>query len=244
MNKASRLLPLIILVALLVENFNNGILRDPKGYIIHIILLLPGIIIGITFHEFAHAIVSSKLGDPTPKLQGRVTLNPAAHIDIYGFIALILCGFGWGQPVQIDNRYYKSKRRDEFLVSIAGVAMNVVLAFIFAFILKFFIAIASFNGPTFDLNTAKGIISTILAGIISVNVILAIFNLIPIPPLDGFQIINSIFDLEKYSWYQTIYNNGFIILMILLMLGVIDVVISPLSRGLNYFLMYNIVAGV
>lgn len=242
MNKATRVLPLIILIALLVQNFSNGILQNPKGYLLQMLISLPGIIVGITFHEFAHAWVSSKLGDPTPKIQGRVTLNPAAHIDAYGLIALIFCGFGWGQPVQIDNRYYKSKRRDEFLVSIAGVTMNLLLAFLFAFILKFWLMY--YKGSFFDMSTAGGILSNILAGLISVNVILAIFNIIPVPPLDGFQILNNIFDLEKYSWYSNIYSNGFIILMILLVTGIIDTVVSPLSRSLNYFLMYNIVAGL
>ena len=85
------------------------------------ILMLPGIIIGLSFHEFAHAWVSDKLGDPTPRRQGRVTINPLAHIDWMGFLALLLVGFGWGKPVQIDPGYYKHRRRDEFLVGIAGV---------------------------------------------------------------------------------------------------------------------------
>ena len=77
------------------------------------VLMLPGIIIGLSFHEFAHAWVSDRLGDPTPRRQGRVTLNPLAHIDWMGFICLVLVGFGWGKPVSIDPRYYKHRRRDE-----------------------------------------------------------------------------------------------------------------------------------
>ena len=96
------------------------------------ILMLPGIIIGLSFHEFAHAWVSDKLGDPTPRRQGRVTINPLAHIDWIGFLALLLVGFGWGKPVQIDPGYYKNRRRDEFLVSIAGVTMNLILAVFFS----------------------------------------------------------------------------------------------------------------
>ena len=96
------------------------------------LLMLPGIIIGLSFHEFAHAWMSDKLGDPTPRRQGRVTINPMAHIDPIGFLALLLVGFGWGKPVQIDPGYYKHRRRDEFLVGIAGVTMNLLIAVIFS----------------------------------------------------------------------------------------------------------------
>ena len=88
------------------------------------LLLLPAIIIGLSVHEFAHAFVSDRLGDPLPRAQGRVTLNPLRHIDPIGFVMLLLCGFGWGVPVQIDPRYYKKRRRDEALVAVAGVTMN------------------------------------------------------------------------------------------------------------------------
>ena len=94
------------------------------------LLMLPGIIMALSFHEFAHAWVSDKLGDPTPRRQGRVTLNPLAHIDWIGFLTLVLVGFGWGKPVQIDPSYYKNRRRDEFFVAIAGVTMNLILAVI------------------------------------------------------------------------------------------------------------------
>ena len=96
------------------------------------LLTLPGIILGLSFHEFAHAWMSNKLGDPTPKRQGRLTINPLAHIDWIGFLCLLLVGFGWGKPVEIDPRYYKHRRRDEFLVAIAGVTMNLILAIVFS----------------------------------------------------------------------------------------------------------------
>lgn len=242
MKKTINYLPLIILFILLISNLNHGILSNPKGYIINMILILPGIVIGVTFHEFAHAFASSKLGDPTPNIEGRLTLNPRAHFDLYGLISLIFCGFGWGKPVRIDNRYYKSKRRDELLVSIAGIAMNLLLAFLFSIILKLWF---KFNGGlNMDPDSLIGIISTILIGIISINIILAIFNLLPIPPLDGFSILNNLFNLEKYDWYYKIYNNGFIILLLLLVTGVVNIIISPISTSLNYLFIYKIAAGL
>ena len=94
------------------------------SYILGRLIILPGIIIGLSFHEFAHAKASDLLGDPTPRLQGRTSLNPVAHIDPVGFLLLLLIGFGWGRPVQIDPRSYRHRRRDELSVSLAGVTMN------------------------------------------------------------------------------------------------------------------------
>ena len=103
----------IILILLLVTNFLDGGLRNPKEYFFDMLLTLPGIIVGLSFHEFAHAFASNAFGDPTPRLQGRLTVNPTKHIDPFGFAALVFCGFGWGIPVQIDNRYYKHSRLNE-----------------------------------------------------------------------------------------------------------------------------------
>lgn len=240
MKKTLRYLPFIILAVLLIQNFNRGVISNPKLYFTNMILLLPGIIIGITFHEFAHAFVSTKLGDPTPDNQGRVTLNPAAHLDIYGFITLIFCGFGWGKPVQIDNRYYKSKRRDELLVSVSGITMNLLLAFFFSLILRGWFMI--FGDSAINPDSLTGIVSTVLIQIVSINVVLAVFNLFPVPPLDGFSIINNLFDLEKYDWYPTVYRNGFIILLLLLITGVIYKIMFPITRELNYFFLFQIAA--
>lgn len=242
MNKTFRYLPFVILAILLIQNFNNGVLNDPKSYFSNMILLLPGIIIGITFHEFAHAFVSSKLGDSTPGEQGRITLNPAAHIDIYGLITLIFCGFGWGKPVQIDNRYYKSKRRDELCVSLAGIVMNLLLAFIFSLILRFWFTF--YNDSAINPDSFQGIITTIIIDIISINVVLAVFNLIPVPPLDGFAIINNLFNLEKFNWYHSLYSNGFIILLLLLVTGVITMIMTPITKWLNYLFLFKISAGM
>lgn len=148
------------------------------------LLMLPGIIIGLSFHEFAHAWMSDKLGDPTPRRQGRVTINPMAHIDPIGFLALLLVGFGWGKPVQIDPSYYTKRRRDEFLVGIAGVTMNLLIAVIFSLPAR--AIVKAFNGAA-----ASDFIYNIylmIFYIVSINIVLMIFNLIPCPPLDGWGI--------------------------------------------------------
>ena len=110
---------LIFLVLMLFTSLRRY--SSPAEWFIQTILIIPGVVIGLSFHEFAHGWVAWKLGDPTPKFQGRVTVNPKAHIDPIGFVALLFAGFGWGQPVEINPNNFKHRRRDELLVSLAGV---------------------------------------------------------------------------------------------------------------------------
>ncbi len=236
----SRIKQMGILFAILVMvNIAQNGLSNPKTYIYNLLITIPGIVIGLSFHEFGHAFVSDKLGDPTPRAQGRVTLNPLAHFDPFGFFALIFCGFGWGVPVQIDPRYYKHPRRDEFLVSIAGVIMNLFVAIVFSYILHFIYR----NVPYDNLatGTLAGTLFNILLQVVIVNVVLMIFNLIPIPPLDGFGIITEIFNLKKTSFYETFYNNGFPILMILMIFGIVSKVLNPIVNFVYSLLLQYII---
>ncbi len=236
----SRIKQMGILFAILVMvNIAQNGLSNPKTYIYNLLITIPGIVIGLSFHEFGHAFVSDKLGDPTPRAQGRVTLNPLAHFDPFGFFALIFCGFGWGVPVQIDPRYYKHPRRDEFLVSIAGVTMNLFVAIVFSYILHFIYR----NVPYDNLatGTLAGTLFNILLQVVIVNVVLMIFNLIPIPPLDGFGIITEIFNLKKTSFYETFYNNGFPILMILMIFGIVSKVLNPIVNFVYSLLLQYII---
>ena len=187
------------------------------------LLMLPGIIIGLSFHEFAHAWVSDKLGDPTPRRQGRVTINPLAHIDWIGFIALLLVGFGWGKPVQIEPAYYKNRRRDEFLVSIAGVTMNLILAVILSIPARLMVKV--FTGNVSDLVYN---IYLMIFYAISINLVLMIFNLIPCPPLDGWGIVTQIFKLDRYDWWYKVYRYGTWILLILICTRITSLIITPL----------------
>ena len=196
--------------------------------------MLPGIIIGLSFHEFAHAWVSDKLGDPTPRRQGRVTINPLAHIDWIGFLALLLVGFGWGKPVQIDPSYYKNRRRDEFLVGIAGVTMNLLLAVIFSIPAR--MIVKAFSGPA--VSDLVYNIYLIIFYIVSINIVLMVFNLIPCPPLDGWGIITQIFRLDRYSWWYKVYQYGTWILLALIVFNVTDRIITPLVSTLLGILLY------
>ena len=216
----------IILVVLLAGNsIRSGAFSDPREWILDKILLLPAIVIGLSMHEFAHAAVAYKLGDNTPKLQGRVTINPMAHIDWVGLVALFFCGFGWGQPVQINPYNFKNRRRDELLVAVAGVAMNLVIAALFTVVAKLvFVA----TGPAWLSGTTLGSgILKILIDIVQINIVLMIFNLIPVPPLDGFNIIANIFGFAQTETYWRIYRYGNWILVAIIIFGVTGYVISP-----------------
>ena len=197
------------------------------------ILTLPGIIIGLSFHEFAHAWVSDRLGDPTPRRQGRVTINPLAHIDWIGFAALLLVGFGWGRPVQIDPTYYKHRRRDEFLVGIAGVTMNLILAILFSLPAK--AMVRAFSGAA--VSDLVHTIYLMLFYTVMINLVLMIFNLIPCPPLDGWGLVTQIFKLDRYSWWYKVYQYGTYILLALILLNITDMIITPLVSALLNILL-------
>lgn len=188
------------------------------------LLSLPGIILGLSFHEFAHAWVSDRLGDPTPRRDGRVTINPLAHIDWIGFAALLLVGFGWGKPVVIDPRYYKNRRRDEFLVAIAGVTMNLILAVIISIPVRFMMKHYATSMPS-DLMYN---IFQILYYAVTINVVLMVFNLLPVPPLDGWNIVTQLFKLDQYDWWYKVYQYGTYILLALIVFNVTDLVLTPL----------------
>ena len=196
--KRNPMLPIILIFALMaVNSLMRGGYSNPMDWIMEKILILPGILIGLSFHEFGHAYVSTKLGDPTPKLQGRVTINPLAHVDPVGMVCLLFAGFGWGIPVEINPAYYKHRRRDEILVGLAGVTMNLILAIVFSLLIRVVMMLTGVLGPD-----VTSVIYTIFMNVVMINVVLMVFNLLPVPPLDGFGIVTNLFHLEKYSWYQ------------------------------------------
>lgn len=216
---------LIIFVGILALNsLRRGAFSDPMDWLMDMLMMLPAIIIGLSFHEYAHAAVAYKLGDLTPKLQGRVTINPMAHIDPVGFAALIFAGFGWGVPVEINPTNFANRRKGELLVSLAGVTMNLIIAVVFALIAK--VLFMTLGAAT--LSTSWGVVLwTMIMYIIQINLVLMIFNLIPCPPLDGFSIISEIFNIKTTNFYWTVYRYGNWILIGLIIFGVTSKIITP-----------------
>lgn len=218
---------IIIIALLFASSITSGRFDNPAQWFMSMLMMLPGLLIGLSLHEFAHAYAAYRLGDPTAKNMGRVTLNPAAHVDPLGFFSLMLVGFGWGRPVQINPANFKNRRRDEIIVSLAGVTMNFIVAIVSCGI--YILLVKSGGYPSYTSGMFDAL-TYIVLWIVYINVILMVFNLLPVPPLDGFGIITEIFNLRKYDWYYTVYNNGLIILLALILFGVVGMV---LSGGIN-----------
>lgn len=212
--------------------------------LLSLLLTIPGILIAITFHEFAHAFAADKLGDDTPRSQGRLSLNPLAHLDPIGSIMLLFAGFGWGKPVQVNPVNYDrrmSMDKADAIVSIAGPLMNFFLAIVFTII---YCAIRKFAGTSFLWSQTGSIIMLMINITISINVGLGVFNLIPLPPLDGSKVIKPFLPEKAKIWFE---NNGRIFEMIFVALwivGILGTIISPiilfldnglLSLGLKIF---------
>jgi len=225
----------IVFLVILLFNSMGRIASDPLNWLMGIVMMLPGIVIGLSFHEFAHGYVSHKLGDPTPKSQGRLTINPLAHIDPIGLLCLMFVGFGWGIPVQINPRYYKHPRRAELIVALAGVVTNLIIAIVAMGIFKLCVSLA----PSM-LYTGMGAgILTMINYIISINLVLMVFNLLPIPPLDGFNVITQIFNLRNTELYYKVYDKGMWILLVLILFNFTSLILSP-SINFLYSLIYNL----
>ncbi len=221
----------VFIAILIAERLMNGT-ENLGDAILSRVLMLPGIVIGIALHEAGHAYTSYWLGDPTPKAQGRLSVNPLRHIDPMGFLFLLIAGFGWGRPVEINPAFYKKKRRDEFIVSIAGVTVNLIVAIIFSFISKGILS-AYQHGPS----DALYYLYMICAYVVYMNLLLMVFNLIPCPPLDGWGIITQIFNLRKYDWWLPVYRRGSLILMAIIIFGLTGRIISPIVSALMDILL-------
>ncbi|MHB9944498.1 site-2 protease family protein [Clostridium botulinum] len=196
------------------------------------ILIIPAILVGLTVHEFAHAYVADKLGDKTPKFQGRLTLNPFSHIDIIGFVMILLIGFGWAKPVQINPSALKRGYKDEIKVSVAGVTANVITAFLFALLTAFLLKLNLVNFG--DITSLGGIIGLILNYIVRINCMLAIFNLMPIPGLDGFDILRDLWPKTFYKISDVIYRYQMIILLIFVVTPISSFLVGIPTNFLHY----------
>lgn len=181
--------------------------------IVNILILAAILLLSIGFHEYAHARASNKLGDPTPKLQGRLTPNPLAHIDPMGFLLIFIIHFGWGKPVQINPYYYKNPRVDEFLVAVAGPITNIILAIIGIVVLKIY------SGNLALVANIQNIFTQFRSQFVFLNIGLALFNLLPIPPLDGWKFIKLIIGQRIQKIEYTLATNPLLLIVIFVLLG-------------------------
>lgn len=190
--------------------------------------LLPGILLAVSLHEFAHGWVSWKLGDPTPKREGRLSINPLRHLDPAGAVCMLLFRMGWAKPVMINPWYYKNKKAGIVMVSLAGPLMNVLTGAISIFILAW-MDVAAYTGAL----KVTAVIETVYIMLyyfsqLSIN--LAVFNLIPLPPLDGSKILGTFLPDSLMDWFERNSNYCMILLMVALYLGFLD---QPISAAYN-----------
>lgn len=220
---------LYIFIAIMVVYNLGGYIQSPSK-LLSLLLALPAVIVAMTFHEFAHAFVADKLGDETPRNQGRVTLNPLKHIEPIGFIMLLFAGFGWGRPVQINPVRFKrdiSMSKGEAMVSFAGPLMNFILAIIFSFVLGF---VFKFNLLENVSSTYSNIIIILLYQMIFMNIGLGVFNLIPLPPLDGSKILRHFIPTNAKIWLDRNQHIFYIVFIAIWVLGFAGIIISPIIQ--------------
>lgn len=204
-----------------ITNIISGII----GSLIVIFLTLP-------IHEFAHGFVANKLGDPTARYQGRLTLNPVAHIDLIGSLCILLIGFGWAKPVPINSYYFKNPKRDIAITALAGPVSNLLMALIAALVSNVFVFLVGLN------HIAALYAALIFQYVALINISLAVFNLIPIPPLDGSRILSAF--LPNRIYYELMRYERFLVwgILILAFTGVLNAPITNVTYflydGINY----------
>ncbi|QUH18797.1 site-2 protease family protein [Alkaliphilus sp. B6464] len=199
-----------------------------NNIISQLIYTLPAILIAISMHEFAHGYVSYRLGDPTPKHMGRLSINPLAHLDPVGTICLLIFHFGWAKPVGVNPYYYKDRKKGMVMVALAGPIMNFFIAFISIFTMGLILKVTEGYAGTFIRYTFN-----FLNYLFIINIGLGAFNLIPVPPLDGSKVLGAVLPSDKYFKYMQYERYGTLILMGLLYLGILDVPLTIVRSSLS-----------
>ena len=194
--------------------------NDPVRFVEELLVTIPAFLVAVTVHEVAHGLVADRLGDPTARLQGRLTLNPLPHIDPLGAIAFLLAGFGWAKPVPVNSYNLMHPRRDMAWIAAAGPVSNFIVGFaaLMALLTVGRIVEAPFVAVP---------LTAIIRKIVTFNVILAVFNLIPLPPLDGGHFLPYFLPRRSWSLIHQLEQYGALLLLLLVMSGAINRILGP-----------------
>jgi Zn-dependent protease len=198
----------------------DQLFTDPTGFFLLLILKLPALLLAVTIHELAHGVVADRLGDPTARLNGRLTLNPLPHIDPLGAVAFVLVGFGWAKPVPVNAYNLSHPRRDMAFVAGAGPLSNFVLAFVAIVVLRLLLPVAAWP---FVIEPLKHVVQFIFV----FNVGLGVFNLIPLPPLDGGHFLPYFLPRASWNLIHSLEQYGPIILLLAVMSGATGYIMRP-----------------
>ena len=197
------------------------------------LLRLPALILAFTIHEISHGLMAYILGDSTAKRDGRLSLNPIRHIDPIGLILILIVGFGWAKPVMVNTHNLNNPKIDMALISIAGPISNFIMAFVGLMIVY----------PLFFVSGVPAFIIQILLAFASINVVLGVFNLIPIPPLDGSKVLAGLLPDRFYGMFLSFERFGMIILIIFIITGATTQIVVPIT-GAIYSMLFSAVASI
>jgi Zn-dependent protease len=204
----------------------DDLLRDPAGAVQMLLLMVPGLLLAVTVHEVAHGWVAERLGDPTARLAGRLTLNPLPHIDPLGALAFVLAGFGWARPVPVNARNLRRPVRDMACVAAAGPLSNFLVAFLGLVLLVL-------TSRLVDAPFVARPVAGMLRYVYTFNLGLAIFNLIPLPPLDGGHFLPYFFPRRSWPLLARLEQYGPLILLLLVFSGATRYIVGPLFGLVN-----------
>lgn len=215
--------------------------RDPMQGLVTIASFTLALVVAITFHEFGHALSATRLGDPTAKRLGRVSLHPKAHLDPVGTVMIFLAGFGWGKPVPVNPAYLRTgERQGMTVVSLAGPMSNVVLAALFAIPMRAGVVTTAFLGFGLFYGQSNDIPAYVLGSLVFWNLLLASFNLIPLAPLDGFKVALGVLPRDLATSYAKLERHGPMILMGIILFdvvapgpGILSTIIGPILNLLS-----------
>ncbi len=198
-----------------------------NDFILQLIILAPPILLALTVHEFAHGYVAYRLGDPTAKSMGRLTLNPLKHLDPIGTLAFFIIKIGWAKPVPVNPNYFKNPRKDMLWVALAGPVVNLILAIISALSVKVVWFLATILPYSAIAEAILVPLNAVLMASVWINLVLCIFNFLPIPPLDGSKILAGILPPDMARSYASVERYGFVIILVLAFSGLLSKMIMP-----------------